>query len=181
MTLSQLNGTNAVQKWSFSKCVFSTYLASKIKGKHVFGYIIVLFLQNIARGASWRPHGGPRVAPQNMRFKMCPVFLVNGLRTIYFLFKVCFLLILIVSGSYEVMGGLKIGSWGAKSRVFPKYFFQLFSTFKKRKLVSAQFRAQGWLLFLPMTVISGKKWLKNSFFCLTLRRKIQKCPKTKYF
>ena len=31
-TLSQLNYTNAVQKWSFSKCGFSTCLASKIKG-----------------------------------------------------------------------------------------------------------------------------------------------------
>ena len=52
MTLSQLNDTNTVQKWSFSKCVFSTYLASKIKGKHVFDYIKVLFLQKIAWGAS---------------------------------------------------------------------------------------------------------------------------------
>ena len=74
MTLSQLNDRNAVQKWSFSKCGFSTCLASKIKGKHVYGNIIVLFLQKIARGASWRPPGGPRVAPQNVRFKICPVF-----------------------------------------------------------------------------------------------------------
>ena len=66
-------------------------------------------------------HGGPRVAPQNLRFKICPVFLLYELKTIYFLFKVYFLLI-IVSGSFEVMGGLKIGSWGAESRVFQKYF-----------------------------------------------------------
>ena len=51
-TLSQLNDRNAVQKWSFSKCGFSTCLASKIKGKHVYGNIIVLFLQKITRGAS---------------------------------------------------------------------------------------------------------------------------------
>ena len=128
MTLSQLNYTNAVQKWSFSKCGFSTCLASKIKGKHVFGYIIVLFLQKIAWGASFWLLGGPRVTPQNLRFKICPVFLSYELKTIYFLFKVYFLLILIVLGSFEVMGGPKIGSWGAKSRVFQKYFFQLFST-----------------------------------------------------
>ena len=51
-TLSQLNYTNVVQKWSFLKCGFSTCLASKIKGKHVYGNIIVLFLQKITRGAS---------------------------------------------------------------------------------------------------------------------------------
>ena len=162
-TLSQLNDRNAVQKWSFSKCGFSTCLASKIKGKHVYGNIIVLFLQKITRGASWRPPRGPRVAPQNVRFKICPVFLLNELKTIYFSFKIYFWYILIVLGSCEVMGGLKIGSWGAKIRVFQKYFFQLFSTLKKRKLVSAQFRAQGWLLFLPTSVISGQKWPKTAF------------------
>ena len=154
-TLSQLNDRNAVQKWSFSKCGFSTCLASKIKGKHVYGNIIVLFLQKITRGASWRPPGGPRVAPQNVRFKICPVFLLNELKTIYFSSKIYFWYILIVLGSCEVMGGLKIGSWGAKIRVFQKYFFQLFSTFKKRKLVSARFRTQGWLSFWPRTVKSG--------------------------
>ena len=50
MTLSQLNDRNAVQKWSFSKCGFSTCLASKIKGKHVYGNIIVLFLQKNYQG-----------------------------------------------------------------------------------------------------------------------------------
>ena len=40
-TLSQLNDTNAVQKWSFSKCRFSTCMGSKIKGKLVYGDIIV--------------------------------------------------------------------------------------------------------------------------------------------
>ena len=127
-TLSQLNYTNGVQKRSFSKCGFSTCLAYKIKGKHVYSNIIVLFLQKITRGASWRPPGGPRVAPQNVRFKICPVFLLNELSTIYFSFKIYFWYILIVLGSCEVMGGLKIGSWGAKIRVFQKYFFQLFST-----------------------------------------------------
>ena len=34
-TLSQLNDTNAVQEWSFSKCGFSTCTGSKNKGKHV--------------------------------------------------------------------------------------------------------------------------------------------------
>ena len=155
MTLSQLNYTNGVQKRSFSKCGFSTCLAYKIKGKHVYSNIIVLFLQKITRGASWRPPGGPRVAPQNVRFKICPVFLLNELKTIYFSFKIYFWYILIVLGSCEVMGGLKIGSWGAKIRVFQKYFFQLFSTFKKRKLVSARFRTQGWLSFWPRTVKSG--------------------------
>ena len=164
MTLSQLNYTNGVQKRSFSKCGFSTCLAYKIKGKHVYSNIIVLFLQKITRGASWRPPGGPRVAPQNVRFKICPVFLLNELKTIYFSFKIYFWYILIVLGSCEVMGGLKIGSWGAKIRVFQKYFFQLFSTLKKRKLVSAQFRAQGWLLFLPTSVISGQKWPKTAFW-----------------
>ena len=153
--LSQLNYTNGVQKRSFSKCGFSTCLAYKIKGKHVYSNIIVLFLQKITRGASWRPPRGPRVAPQNVRFKICPVFLLNELKTIYFSFKIYFWYILIVLGSCEVMGGLKIGSWGAKIRVFQKYFFQLFSTFKKRKLVSAQFRTQGWLSFWPRTVKSG--------------------------
>ena len=90
MTLSQLNDTNAVQKWSFSKCGFSTGLVSKINGKHVHGNIIVLFIQKIARGASCRPPGGPRVAPQNVRFKICPVFLLNELKTIYFSFKIYF-------------------------------------------------------------------------------------------
>ena len=52
MTLSQLNYTNGVQKRSFSKCGFSTCLAYKIKGKHVYSNIIVLFLQKITRGAS---------------------------------------------------------------------------------------------------------------------------------
>ena len=176
MTLSPLNDRNAVQKWSFSKCGFSTCLASKIKGKHVYGNIIVLFLQKITRGASWRPPGGPRVAPQNVRFKICPVFLLNELSTIYFSFKIYFWYILIVLGSCEVMGGLKIGSWGAKIRVFQKYFFQLFSTFKKRKLVSAQFRAQGWLLFLPTKVLSGLKWPKRAKNSLTLREKKTKVP-----
>ena len=61
MTLSQLNDTNAVQKWSFSKCGFSTGLVSKINGKHVHGNIIVLFIQKIAWGASCRPPGvGPK-------------------------------------------------------------------------------------------------------------------------
>ena len=53
MTVSQLNDSNAVQKWSFSKCGFSTFLVSKIQGKHVYGNIIVLFLQKITRGAPW--------------------------------------------------------------------------------------------------------------------------------
>ena len=63
MTLSQLNDTNAVQKWSFSKCKFSTCMGSKIKGKHVSGDIIVFFLQKIVGGAFCRPPGGPRVTP----------------------------------------------------------------------------------------------------------------------
>ena len=81
--LSQLNDTNAVQKWSFSKCGFSTGLVSKINGKHVHGNIIVLFIQKIARGASCRPPGGPRVAPQYVRFKICCFSLLNELSTIY--------------------------------------------------------------------------------------------------
>ena len=56
-TLSQLNDTNAVQKWSFSKCRFSTCMGSKIKGKHVYGDVIVLFLQKIVGGAPGRPRG----------------------------------------------------------------------------------------------------------------------------
>ena len=83
MTLSQLNDTNAVQKWSFSKCGFSTGLVSKINGKHVHGNIIVLFIQKIAWGASCRPPGGPRVAPQYVRFKICCFSLLNELSTIY--------------------------------------------------------------------------------------------------
>ena len=63
MTLSQLNDTNAVQKWSFSKCGFSTCRGSKIKPKHVYGDIVVLFLQKIVWGASCRPPRGPRVTP----------------------------------------------------------------------------------------------------------------------
>ena len=147
-----MNYTNGVQKRSFSKCGFSTCLAYKIKGKHVYSNIIVLFLQKITRGASWRPPGGPRVAPQNVRFKICPVFLLNELKTIYFSSKIYFWYILIVLGSCEVMGGLKIGSWGAKIRVFQKYFFQLFLSFKKRYLVRAKFPAQLWLSFCPTSV-----------------------------
>ena len=37
----KLNDTNAVQKWSFPKCRFSTCMGSKIKGKLVYGDIIV--------------------------------------------------------------------------------------------------------------------------------------------
>ena len=45
MTLSQLNDTNAVQKWSFSKYGFLTFLVSKIKGKNVYRYFFfVTFL-----------------------------------------------------------------------------------------------------------------------------------------
>ena len=62
-TLSQLNDTNAFQKWSFSKCGCSTCRGSKIKPKHVYGDIVVLFLQKIVWGASCRPPGGPRVTP----------------------------------------------------------------------------------------------------------------------
>jgi len=62
-TLSQLNDSNAVQKWSFSKCCFSTCIGSKNKGKHVYGDVVVFFLQKNPWGASWRPPGGPRVTP----------------------------------------------------------------------------------------------------------------------
>ena len=58
MTLSQLNDTNAVQKGSFSNCGFSTCRGSQVKGKHVYGDIIVLFLQNIIPGPLVGPTGG---------------------------------------------------------------------------------------------------------------------------
>ena len=63
MTCSQLNSTNAVQNVSFSKCGFSTFLAPINNSKHVYGVIIVGFLQKIVQGASWWPPGGPRVPP----------------------------------------------------------------------------------------------------------------------
>jgi len=38
-------------------------MGSKIKGKHVYGDIIVFFLHKIVEGAFCRPPGGPRVTP----------------------------------------------------------------------------------------------------------------------
>ena len=74
MTLSQLNDTNAVQKWSFSKCGFSTGLVSKINGKHVHGNIIVLFIQKKITGGLLKAWLSPKL---NFEKKYIWVFILK--------------------------------------------------------------------------------------------------------
>ena len=65
------------------------------------------------------------------------------------------------------MGGLKIGSWGAKIRVFQKYFFNFFQLLKKENWSVRNFELRDDFHF----DLGQSKVVFNGFFLENLRQK----------